>query len=454
VLFIDDYHWADESTRGVIQYLARRLAWTPTLLLLATRSSGSQAAELGPFRGMAGVAAIHEVKLKGLPEAATRQIISWFADRFSLDLGPEAYGYLFAHTRGHPFFLIEVMKAVGERSIDVDRLVARGRGRAPGGELLPGSVEDYVRRRGAELAPAAQECLAVLAVLGPDASIATLREVCGWSEPQLRTALEELVRVGFVDLDGEDVGFTHDLIREAAYRSLTGARRRMLHGSVARALMRRSDASSGSIAMHLELACEGGSAHGYAVRAIEHYRRVHAYDEADYFDRMAIGPSGAEEAGAGGGIRGVPVPHAEVCRSGNPAFEAARGVREERGSARDAVDGRATAGDPDQAGRGAGGVALPRAGADGGAGGAVGGCGVAGDGERPAPARGARCGAGAGDPGGDRAGQGNRIPPPRKPAEDRSAHGGGDHDGPLRGCGGRVGAGGPGGAGGDRKSVV
>src|SRR5690606_21655179 len=163
-------------------------------------------------------------KLKGLPEAATRQIISWFADRFSLDLGPEAYGYLFAHTRGHPFFLIEVMKAVGERSIDVDRLVARGRGRAPGGELLPGAVE---------------ECLAVLAVLGPDASIATLREVCGWSEPQLRTALEELVRVGFVDLDGEDVGFTHDLIREAAYRSLTGARRRMLHGSVARALMRR-----------------------------------------------------------------------------------------------------------------------------------------------------------------------------------------------------------------------
>lgn len=296
VLFIDDYHWADESTRGVIQYLARRLAWTPTLLLLATRSSGSQAAELGPFRGMAGVAAIHEVKLKGLPEAATRQIISWFADRFSLDLGPEAYGYLFAHTRGHPFFLIEVMKAVGERSIDVDRLVARGRGRAPGGELLPGSVEDYVRRRGAELAPAAQECLAVLAVLGPDASIATLREVCGWSEPQLRTALEELVRVGFVDLDGEDVGFTHDLIREAAYRSLTGARRRMLHGSVARALMRRSDASSGSIAMHLELAGEGGSAHGYAVRAIEHYRRVHAYDEADYFYRMAIGTSGAEEA--------------------------------------------------------------------------------------------------------------------------------------------------------------
>src|SRR5690606_17952850 len=70
----------------------------------------------------------------------------------------------------------------------------------------------------------------------------------------------------------------------------------MLHGSVARVLMQRSDASSGAIAMHLELAGEGASAHIYAVRAIEHYRRVHAHDEADYFYRMAIGTSGTEEA--------------------------------------------------------------------------------------------------------------------------------------------------------------
>lgn len=296
VLFIDDYHWADESTRGVIQYLARRLAWTSTLLILATRSSGSQAAELGPFRSMAGVAAVHEVRVKGLREAASRQIISWYADQLSLELGADAYEYLFAHTRGHPFFLIEVMKAIGERSIDVNRLAMRGRGLSIGAELLPGSVEDYVRSRSAELALAAQECLAVLAVLGPDGSIATLREMCGWSEPQLRSALEELMRAGFVDLDGDDVGFTHDLIREAAYRSITGARRRMLHGSVARVLMQRSDASSGAIAMHLELAGEGASAHIYAVRAIEHYRRVHAHDEADYFYRMAIGTSGTEEA--------------------------------------------------------------------------------------------------------------------------------------------------------------
>ena len=124
------------------------------------------------------------------------------------------------------------------------------------------------------------------AALGRSFSPEILRVVSGLSPAELLAAMEDLERRGVIRASASSTAaydFTHDLIRQAAYRQLSDPRRRIVHLQLARALGTLSDpegALAGDIAHHAALGGDDELAARASVAAGERSLRMFAYAEA------------------------------------------------------------------------------------------------------------------------------------------------------------------------------
>ena len=108
--------------------------------------------------------------------------------------------------------------------------------------------------------------LETAAVLGRRFDFDTLLDVTREPEEQLLDAVEALVKRRLLreEAEGGVYDFSHDKVREVVYRDIGGARRRLLHQSVAEALERRGE----------------GEAHERDAQLAEHYERAHVWSKA------------------------------------------------------------------------------------------------------------------------------------------------------------------------------
>jgi hypothetical protein len=124
------------------------------------------------------------------------------------------------------------------------------------------------------------------AALGRSVSPEILRVVSGLAPAELVAAMEDLERRGLIRASASSSAvydFTHDLIRQAAYRQLSVPRRRIVHLQLARAFGTLSDpeaALAGDIAHHAALGDDDELAARAAVAAGERSLRMFAYTEA------------------------------------------------------------------------------------------------------------------------------------------------------------------------------
>jgi len=123
-----------------------------------------------------------------------------------------------------------------------------------------------VRARLAYVPQEIRPTLEFAAVLGRRFDFDTLLEATHEPEERLLEAVEMLVKRHLLREEGEGgvYDFSHDKVREVVYRDIGGARRRLLHRSVAEALER-----------HVE-----GEAHERDARLAEHYERAHVWSKA------------------------------------------------------------------------------------------------------------------------------------------------------------------------------
>ena len=255
VVVVEDVHWADSSSLGLLAYLVRRLADWPLLLVLSWQPE--QAARLRVLR-----TALGEAEGQSMGETIEPG-----------PLGPEAIGTL--------------LSLDGMPRIDVDRLLAETRG-------LPMLVHEYVEalrtagepgeggRRTGGRPPASGTCcgarlqavseptrqmLTAAAVLGSDNDADLLRAVSGRGEDEIVEALDEalarslLTEIAPAGRRGQapSYGFPYEALRRTAYESATLARRRLLHGRAADILTRRYERDpattrAATVADHLQLA--------------------------------------------------------------------------------------------------------------------------------------------------------------------------------------------------------
>jgi DNA-binding CsgD family transcriptional regulator/tetratricopeptide (TPR) repeat protein len=238
VLFtIDDAQWLDHPTRSALTFALRRL--NKPVGVIATTRLGEGAADPLDLKGSFGSDNLERIRLRPLSMGALQGVL-----RLHLDRVPPRplLAQIHRACRGNPFWGIEVGRAVVEGEIEV----------RPGEPLaIPDDLGAALRRRLAKLPQDARGVLLAAASLAsPD--VHTLEEALGEASFE---ALEVLVRLGIVQVDGERVRFTHPLFASTAYWMSASSRRRQIHGALASVVRAPEER-----ARHLALAAPGPDA--------------------------------------------------------------------------------------------------------------------------------------------------------------------------------------------------
>lgn len=168
-----------------------------------------------------------ELILAPLSQEATRSLVEQL-------LGPtaretDAAERISQFSAGHPLIAVEAAKAVQE-GIEVTGLREAE---------VPERVRRVVLHRLGRLGESARRLASVAATIGRDFEPAVLRDASSMDEAELLGAMEELLRRRLLHERGDDLEFTHDLIRAVICGEMGQPRREVLHGRVASAIEAR-----------------------------------------------------------------------------------------------------------------------------------------------------------------------------------------------------------------------
>ena len=226
VLIIEDLHWAEQSTRDLVRFLATRLASDPLLILVTYRSDDLHRRH--PVRALlAELMRLPAVELMELNPFDEAELSAFLTAVHGSELSASIVHRIAERSAGNAFFAEELLSA----EADDDR--------------LPAALADVLIDRLERLQPATQQLLRVASVIGAfrieDTLLRTAAaEGAGLSGPQAQAALRDAVAQQVLVPDEDDrFGFRHALLQEAMYEDLLPGERVRLHGTIARLLAER-----------------------------------------------------------------------------------------------------------------------------------------------------------------------------------------------------------------------
>ena len=281
VVVVEDVHWADGSSLGLLAYLVRRLANWPLLLVLSWQAE--QAGRLRVLR-----TAVGEAEDQSLGETIEPGLLGPEAIGTLLDLDgmPQVeVDRLMAETRGLPMLVREYIEALRSAG-------AGAQGPEQADWWPPASVRDLLRARLQAVSEPTRQMLTAAAVLGSENDADLLRTVSGRGEDEIVEAIDEaLARSLLTEIpppaagEAPSYGFPYEALRRTAYESATLARRRLLHARAADILTRRHERDpaktrAATVADHLQLAGRDAEAAEWWWRAAQVARELYAHAEA------------------------------------------------------------------------------------------------------------------------------------------------------------------------------
>ena len=227
VVVVEDLHWADEASEGVVAAVAAAVADAPVLLVATTRPGYDGAA--GPWGTTIGLDQLAPSEAAALAASAL--------DAASL---PEPVrDVIAARTEGNPLFVEEVAASLAEtgalrREGDTWVLVDDASRLA-----VPTTLHDVILARIDRLDPEARAALQLAAVIGREFTRTLLDRIADLRHP-LDGHLGTLTRLELIRQKAHfpelTFLFKHALTHEVTYSTLLNERRRQLHGVVARAI--------------------------------------------------------------------------------------------------------------------------------------------------------------------------------------------------------------------------
>ncbi len=233
LLIVEDLHWADGATLGMLAHALRMLAQAPLLVAGSLRDEDAedQPALHALLDDLRRERRLERVTLAGLSETETGALAgTWLGTPAS----PELAEALQRRTGGNPFFVEELVRHLVESDPDrpAEALVEAAAVEVPEG------VRALIDRRLARLPEPAAEAVRLAAVAGEDFALADLVAAGELSDEALADGLDAAVAAGLVDEAAApgDYRFAHALVRQAVIAGLTGTRRALLHRRLAEAL--------------------------------------------------------------------------------------------------------------------------------------------------------------------------------------------------------------------------
>ena len=210
ICVVDDEQWLDRVSRGVLGFVARRLAADAVGLVFAAREPGAE------------LAGLPELVVDGLADTDSRTLLE---SVLTGALDGQVKELIVAEARGNPLALLEL-----SRGLTPERL-AGGFG-LPGAGSLAGRVEQNFLRQFTALPAATRRLVQLMA-----AELSGDPELIARAAARLKIsprAAEPVVRAGMVQL-GKRIRFRHPLARSAAYMAASHDSRRAAHAALAAA---------------------------------------------------------------------------------------------------------------------------------------------------------------------------------------------------------------------------
>ena len=227
LVVIDDLHWADSSSLGLLRVLGDGVRGTNLAVVATFRETDASPELSDTLAALARAPGHRRLALRGFD-------VSEIAELVTITVGtavaPHVAEQLRVRTEGNPFFLVELTKLLASEQ----RL-----GEEDVGTSVPVVVDDVVRSRIARLPTDTRALLTVAAVCGHHFDIAVVCGATGVDEDAALDFVEGAIATGLVTEGPDDAGrcrFSHALVREALYQDLSGMRRARLHRRVAEAI--------------------------------------------------------------------------------------------------------------------------------------------------------------------------------------------------------------------------
>jgi len=296
VIVVDDLQWCDERSAAALLAAIRDV---PRLRVVAAARPGELADNSAASRAyhvLARQKLVTELALSPLAPDACAALVAQVAPSADARAIADAAG-------GNPLYALEAARAGGDAGASFDAIVAERTGRlgASARELFPWCAAAGRRFRPAWIGRAAELPASVLA-----------------------QALAELEAHGLVRaVDNDDYALAHDLVRDAAYRSMSAPRRRLAHARLAHALDELAG-DPAAVAHHAALAGEHALAARACTDAAAACMRIAAFADAEQL--IAAGLAHAEHLPDASRVaRSIELRHIEAfsMERGDPACIAA-----------------------------------------------------------------------------------------------------------------------------------
>lgn len=311
LLVLDDFHWADDASLGLLFHLGRHLAGSRILLIVAYRP-----AELAVGRQPAGAVLAkivgelarsykdNELDLAQTDRARGREFVDELIDAEMNRLDDVFRARLVQQTGGHPLFTIELLQEMKRRgSLIVDDRGAWRESVAMDWTLIPDRVEVVIGQRLDLLGGDIRYLLGIASVEGESFTFEVVAEVAGISIAELSRRLAgdslrghelfALEGVEYLSTTGRKLSryrFSHQLFQAYLYQEQNDFSRSHIHGEVGKALEKlygeQSVRVSSQLARHFESAHLLEDAFKYRRLAGQASAVVAAYEDAiENFER-------------------------------------------------------------------------------------------------------------------------------------------------------------------------
>jgi len=231
VLVVEDAQYADAGLLDFLDYLVDWVRDLPVFVLVLARP------ELGEVRPGFGTGRNRStLTLDPLDAVSMDQLVEALVP----GMPGLARAKITAQAQGIPLFAVETIRSLVDRDI-VEPVEGVYRLTGEVGQLaVPDSLHALLAARLDALDPGVRQLVAGAAVLGTTFPAEALIAICGQDEAEVRAALAELVRREVLSVSADPLspekgsyGFTHQMLRQVAYDTLSRRDRKTRHLAVA-----------------------------------------------------------------------------------------------------------------------------------------------------------------------------------------------------------------------------
>jgi hypothetical protein len=294
VALLDDVHWWDADSCGLLRFLSRRLENVPVLWII-TLTPGelerdAPAARL--CRVLRAKAHAVVIRLEPLSPDEVWQLVREMG-HVSTPTGARRFAHrVHGITGGNPFYVIELLKTLFARGLltttarDGEWSVDPSAAAQLGGELpMPRTVHDTIAERVDRLPDPLRDLLATVAAAGAGLTADVLSHVHGISRLRAAALADALVDRGLAVEAGGAYRCAHPVIARVVQDGLTAPRRREVHRAIAVALELSLSpaavlAAAPEIARHADLGGDRPLAYRHALNACGAATARCGYEEA------------------------------------------------------------------------------------------------------------------------------------------------------------------------------